>query len=162
MKVLNNMMKNIPLIIKCDYCNSELEIEDGDITVGAYGCARVKCPVCDHDLLLCDYEDGDRWDVEVDVDNVKFPDYFHHTCTENDAIDVSSEEIEKEIGEGVAWFRRNPDRWHWMTQHGNLTMHMYNYPGDGEFYVVVSKDYYDTFLKYKPKDYEIFEYEENE
>lgn len=158
MKVLNNKKEENPLIIKCEYCGSTLEIEDTDVYNGVYGMATVKCRVCGKPLFLDDYEGGDRYeDLEVTVDNVKFPVHFHHTCAQNGAVDISNEEIEKVIRRGVEWFRNNPEEWSWFTQFGDLTLHMYNYSGDEEFLVIVSKDYYETTLSYQPNDYELFE-----
>lgn len=160
MKVLKNNFKYIyekPKLVKkypreftCEYCQSEFEYEESDMTIGWLGAAHIKCPCCGRDIMLDD-EDG----ITLTVDNVEFPTHFHHTSTETGAVDIcNNKEIKKYIHNAIDYFRKNKDEFAWTSSSGNLAIHVYRYSDDEDYHVVVNNDYYETNIPFEEEDYE--------
>lgn len=152
MKILkNNTLKKeddkFPLKIVCEECGSELEVEESDIRIGYLGTCYVKCPVCNKDTYI--YElDG----VVVTKDTIKFPDYFYHF---DNGKKLSNEEIEDYIRRGIEWHRRNPNSFVWDCGTGDSDIAVYNYSGDNEYRVVVSRGFYDCEIPFEEEDYDV-------
>ena len=156
MKVLKNNYKKAeafpakyyPRKIICDSCESELEYEKSDVTIGWLGAAYITCPLCGKDVMLD--EDG----ITLTMDNIEFPTHFNHTSKEN-AVDLcNNKEIKKHIRDAINYFRKNKEEFACESGSGNLTVHVYRYAGDEEYHVVVSNDYYDTNIPFEEEDCE--------
>ena len=147
----NNLVKNNPytVITYCDNWNSKLEIAEEDTHIGCYGVRFVTCPCCGEETMI--YEmDG----FTLTVDNIKFPVHFHRTNKDLGAKEVYDEEIVKNIKRAIQYFRTNnrDDEWCWFTECGELFVAVYKLDGDDEYYVVVSKDFYDTYIPFEDED----------
>lgn len=135
----------------CEQCKSELEYEKEDVKVGTYGCAFVSCPCCGYDNFLDDVDC-----VTLTSENIEFPMHFHHTSISNGAIDnCNTEEIRRHIQEAIDFFRRNKDDYAWEYQCGTLHISVYRYSGDENYEVIVTNDFYSTFIPFESEDYEL-------
>ena len=145
MKVLKNNYNNIveenityPRDLKCEYCSSELQYEESDVYIGALGGAYLKCPCCNNENMLEDNEKA----IDLTKDNVEFPTHFFH-----------NEEVKGAICRAVDYFRKNKEEFAWTTETGNLFMTVFKYDGDENYYVVVSNNYYSTYIPFESADY---------
>lgn len=151
MKILKtNENKAWPKKIECKYCGAELEVEYDDIHVGALGMGYFDCPVCKKKCYLEDDEDFP--DEVVTVNNLRFPDHFFHS---SEGVDISSEDIRRYVENAITFFRNEPDAFVFTTGSGNTAVIVFNYSGDENYHVIVSKDYYDTYIDYEQEDYDI-------
>lgn len=161
MKVLkdnfNTIQENIkeknpyPRKLTCDMCSSELEYEESDLKMGELGCMHLKCPLCGYSNLIEDNEHS----IKLTKDNVYFPDHFFHTSSENGAVDVCKNEyIKKCINESIDYLRRNKDEssYHFLGT-GNTMVFVFRFDGDEDYFVVVTNDYYDTYIPFEREDY---------
>lgn len=159
MKVLKNNYKreecvkkavNIyPKKLVCDTCGSELEYEESDMRIGALGCVFVDCPCCGRDNTIDD-EEG----ITLTANNVEFPTHFWHTSKETGAVDFcNNEEIKKCVYEAIDYFRKNKNEYDWFCCYGNLYIEVRRWEGDENYEVVVTNNYYDTYIPFEEEDY---------
>ena len=153
MKILKNNMKNepeslFPLNYICDKCGSELEVDEKDVKIGYAGMAYVVCPVCNCNSYL----DIDELDENVTKDTLRFPDHFYHFGGSEGASSVSPEEIKKYINLAIKFFRDNPDNFCWTTSTGDTHIAVFNFCGDQNYSVVVSKNFYETEIPFDETD----------
>lgn len=150
--VTTKVNKPYPRDLICGTCGSELQYEEPDVYVGAYGCAYVDCPCCGNDNMLEDNEHS----IDLTADNVEFPSHFHHCSAENGAVDCcNNEKVKEAIHNAINYFRNNKSEFAWITETGNLHVCVFRYDGDEDYYVVVSNDYYDTHIPFEDKDFEV-------
>ena len=69
------------------------------------------------------------------------------------AIEISDEEINKWIQQGIEYFRENPEEYSYFMGFGNSMVHMYKFDEDKEYYVIVSKDYESGEIEFEKEDY---------
>ena len=139
-----------PRVIVCEECGSELEYEKSDLTIGCYGLAVLHCPLCGRDNML----DDDENSIILTKDNVEFPKHFWHTSKENGAVDCcNNEEVKKCIHKAIDYFRKNKDDYNWYTEYGNLCINVYRYDGDREYMIIVTDNYYQTYIPFEEEDY---------
>lgn len=143
-------IKPYPRKLECEKCGSELEYEESDINIGVYGAAHVLCPLCGYNNML----DGDEHDITLTKDNIEFPIHFHHTSKETGAVKISNEEIKNRIRNGVNYFRTNKDEHYWFTESGDTHVSVVRYEGDKDYEVLVTKDFYSTYIPFEEEDYE--------
>lgn len=147
-EIVQKPEKPYPRKMVCENCGSELEYEKSDLRLGALGCAFVDCPLCSHDNLID--EDG----VTLTVDNVEFPVHFWHTCVEKGAKDAcNNEEVKQCIRKAIDYFRKNKNEYHWFTCYGNLYIGVTRWDGDENYEVVVTNNYYNTYIPFEKLDY---------
>lgn len=140
-----------PRKLVCEECESELEYEESDMCMGVFGCMHLKCPLCGYENML----DNNEHNINLTVENVEFPTHFWHTSKENGAVDCFNNEIiKKYIKDAIRYFRLNKDEFAWCSGSGNVTIHVYRYTGDEEYYVVASGDYYSTYIPFEVEDYD--------
>ena len=159
MKILKNNFNKIELKKEkqkypketiCDECQSELEYDKSDMTIGWLGAVYIKCPLCGNDIMLCE-EDG----ITLTVDNVEFPTHFNHTSKETGAKDIcNNEEVRRYINEAINYFRMNKNEFAWCSGSGNMMVHVYRFDDDEEYAVYVSNNYYATDIPFENGDYE--------
>lgn len=146
-----SMANSYPRNIICEQCESELEYDKSDVRIGALGCAFIDCPLCGYDNMLLDSEMA----INLTAHNITFPKHFWHTSEEDGAVDCcNNEEVKKCIYKAIDYFRKNKDEFSWHTMYGNLYIHVRRYDGDEVYSVVVSKDYYNTDIRFEAEDYE--------
>ena len=140
-----------PRKLICDNCGSELEYDESDLRMGEYGCMFVDCPICGQDNML---EDNER-SITLTVDNIEFPVHFVRTNKDlRNVKEINSDEIVKKIREAITFFRANKDEYSWYTCYGDLFLIVFRYSDDKEYHVVVSKDFYDTYIPFDKRDCE--------
>lgn len=147
-KLQKTIIKPYPRKLVCENCQSELEYEESDLRMGALGCMYLDCPCCGRDNMLEENENT----ITLTANNVEFPTHFFHTSKENGAVDVSDDEIKKFIQQAIDYFRKHKDKYAWQTECGNLYMGVYRYDGDEDYEIIVSKDYYSTYIPFESED----------
>lgn len=157
MKIIKNnctkeVVKDVPktLRVNCDDCDSELEITAEDTHIGWLGAAYVTCPCCGEETMVEEIEG-----IDLTKDNIEFPIHFHRSHKDLKGVkEASSDEIVKDIKKAIEHFRENKDEWNWYISYGDLFLSVYRYPGDEDYYVMVARDFYETYIPFEPQDYE--------
>ena len=157
MKIIKNnytkeVIKDVPktLRITCDRCDSELEVTEEDTHIGWLGAAYVICPCCGEEVMV-EGLDG----ITLTKDNVEFPVHFLRTTKGlRNVVEVNPNRISKEIKEAIEYFRANKGEWSRYTISGDLFVSVYRYPGDEDYHIVISRDFYETHIPFEPQDYE--------
>ena len=144
-----NETNPFPRKLVCEGCGSELEYEKSDIEFGAYGCGYLACPLCKYNNELYEEDEG----LTLTVNNIEFPVHFYHTSLDTGAVDISNEEIKKYIQRGIDYFRKNKNEYSWCVQSGTMHLAMWRMDGEEAYDVVVSKDYYSSFIPFENVDY---------
>ena len=143
-------VKPYPRKFICENCGSELEYEKQDLRVGEYGVVFIDCPLCGCENIGGDNED----DVTLTKDNIEFPTHFAHISKETGAVDCCNDyEIKKYIKQAIQYFRENKNEYNWYVCTGNININVYRYEGDESYWVVVTNNYYDTYIQFEPEDY---------
>lgn len=148
----NKYVNNYPRKMLCECCNSELEYEESDIQIGAFGCATVVCPLCGDTNFI----DDSGKELTLTVRNVEFPIHFWHTSKETGAVDVcNNKEVKEAIYRAINYFRnnKNEDEYHWFTATGNLYVDVCKMTGDESYEIMITKDYYSTVIPFEAADY---------
>lgn len=101
-----------------------------------------------------DVEEFDDDAIDIYASNVKYPTHFTVSSKDFRAIEISDEEINKWIQQGIEYFRENKDEYYYFTGSGNTLVHIYRFDDDEEYYVVVSKDYESGEIEFEDDDYE--------
>lgn len=136
----------------CDNCSSELEYEESDLKMGVLGCMNLKCPLCGYNNLIEDNEHN----VTLTKDNVEFPVHFFHTSKEDGAVDVCNNEyVKKCIKESINNLRRNKNEFYHFTGTGNTMVFVFRFDGDEEYNIIVTNNYYETYIPFEEEDYEL-------
>ena len=132
----------------CENCSSELEYDESDITIGVYGAAHIRCPLCEYNNMLEDEE----YDIDLTKDNIEYPIHFYHTSKELGAIDIcDNKHVKEAINDAIRYFRNNKNETYWLTASGN--MHVIVFRFDEEYDVVVTDNYYSTYIPFEQEDY---------
>ena len=165
MKVIQNNYKNIPrnphqlpeqtkrvekVKIKCENCGSVLEVLREDTHIGYVGLPYVTCPCCNYEMNIEEFDDDA---IDICASNIKYPTNFTVSSKDFRAIEISDEEINKWIQQGIEYFRGNPEAYSYFIGSGNSMIHMYKLDDDKEYYVVVSKDYESGEIEFENEDY---------
>jgi hypothetical protein len=139
-----------PRKLICELCGSELEYEQSDLRMGAYGCVYIDCPCCNHDNMIENHEN----EITLTMDNVEFPTHFHRTSEENGAVDVcNNDEIRRRIQSAIEYFRKNKDEFVWYSECGNLFLVVFRYEGDEDYEIILTDNYYSTYINFEDEDY---------
>ena len=93
--------------------------------------------------------------ITLTKDNIEFPVHFNRTKVGlRHVIEVHSEEIIKEIKRGIEFLRTSTDNdGYWYTSYGDLFVIVFKDDGDQEYYVLVTKDFYETYIPFEKEDY---------
>lgn len=79
----NNIEPEYPKRHTCDNCGAELEYDKEDVYIGWMGCEYVTCPACGREVMVGDQRvQPPTWKIT-----------FHHTCSDNGALDVPDYEV---------------------------------------------------------------------
>ena len=143
-------VKNNKIRIHCSECDSELEITEEDTHIGWMGTRFINCPCCGEEAMIDELEG-----ITLTKDNLEFPVHFIRTAKGlRHVVEINSDEIIKEIQRGITYFRENKDEYCWYTSHGDLFLIVFRYSGDEEYFVMVTKDFYETYIPFEREDYE--------
>ena len=138
------------LKLKCSECDSELEITEEDTYIGWMGARFISCPCCGEDTMV-DELDG----ITLTKDNLEFPVHFIRTAKGlRHVVEVNPDEIIKEIQRAITYFREHKNEYYWYTSHGDLLLIVFRYSGDKEYFVMATKDFYETYIPFEDTDYE--------
>lgn len=149
-----NLNKNIEekskkIHIFCEHCDSELEISKEDTHIGWLGAPFVKCPCCGQESMVNEL-DG----ITLTKDNIDYPIHFNRTNKNmRNVVEVEKDEVIKEIQRGIDYFRVNKNETYWYTCHGDLFLSVFRYEGDEEYFVLVTRDFYETDIPFEKEDY---------
>lgn len=139
-----------PKKLICEKCESELRYDESDIHIGVYGASHVLCPLCKHDNMI----DDEEYNITLTKDNIEFPTHFHHCSVETGAVDNCNAEFVREcVKKAIKYFRENKDEFVYFTGTGTTMVYVFRFTGDEEYEVVVTKDYYSTYIPFKSEDY---------
>ena len=121
-----------------------------DTHIGHLGLPYVTCPCCNYEMDVKEFDDDA---IDICASNVKYPTHFSLLSKEFKAVEISDEEINKWIQQGIEYFRGNPEAYSYFIGSGNSMIHMYKLDDDKEYYVVVSKDYESGEIEFENEDY---------
>ena len=139
-----------PRRLVCEECRSELEYVESDLRMGALGCMYLDCPCCGRDNMIEENENT----ITLTVDNIVFPTHFFYTSKENGAVDCcNNDEVRERIQSAIKYFRKNKDEFAWQSECGNLYVVVFRYDGDEEYEVIVSNNFYSTYIPFEDEDY---------
>lgn len=133
----------------CNECDSELELSPSDTHIGWLGAAYVKCPCCGEETMV-DELDG----ITLTVDNIEFPTHFSRTNKDSKYVkEVGNDRVIKDIRKGIEYLRRHKDEYYWYTSSGDMFLMIFRYEDDEEYYVIVTKDFYETCIPFEERDF---------
>lgn len=156
MKVIENNyknktkpVKNIPesIIAYCNNCESKLEVTEEDTHIGWLGARFVTCPCCGEESMLDEMKG-----ITLTVDNIEFPVHFLRTNKNTGAKEIEDWKIVDNIKKAITYFRNNKNEWCWYTSHGDLFLVVFRNEEDDEYFVLVTKDFYDTYIPFADED----------
>lgn len=152
MRIIHNNLETQKTIPKtqeydCEHCGSTIEVDADDLHEGWLGAMFFTCPVCGKESMT---------DIETELptkDNIEFPKHFNKSSVENEAVDVSDENIQKTTRElcNKLWDKTN-EKDYVMSGFGNMVIFIENYAGDGTYKITVCKDYWEGEVKANPND----------
>lgn len=152
MRIIHNNLETQKTIPKtqeydCEHCGSTIEVDADDLPEGWIGAMFFTCPVCGKENMS---------DVETELptkDSIEFPKHFSKSSIDNDAVDISDEEIQKVIRElaNKLWDNTN-DFEYVSTGYGNFMVFIENYAGEDEYKITVCKNYWEGSIKANPAD----------
>lgn len=137
--------QDYPMIMTCDSCDSEFEIDYEDTYIGALGCRHVKCPCCGCENMI---DDG----IQLTKDSLRFPTHYFHF---GDGVKLSNEETDKYVRECIEALRNSKNKDFYATHSGTGDTHVFvfKYDGDEEYLVYVGKGGYETNVPFEDEDY---------
>lgn len=119
----------------CEECNSVFEYDDYDIFANEEGIEFVTCPCCGHSCIVY---------TPITERNIEFPKSFYQFGVRDGAVDIDNEEITSWIKEAIVWLKRHPEEPYKYIGSGNAFLCVFNH--DDEYYVMVTKNYFDTSI----------------
>ena len=123
-----------PFRIKCEYCDTELELDESDVHIGSYGLYDYVCPCCKMKNKL---DEG----IELNKNNLQFP--IHYYSFEN-GKEVNDEEIDKWVKKGIEYLEEHTDEYLYCTGTGNSKVFVQKLEGDNVYSITVCKNYYEV------------------
>ena len=133
----------------CSNCDSELEVSKEDTHIGWLGAAFVKCPCCGQETMVCEL-DG----ITLTKDNINYPVHFSRVNKDlRNVVEVQKDKVVEEIQRGIDYFRVNKNEYYWYTCYGDLFLIVFRYEGDEEYFVLVTRDFYETDIPFEKEDY---------
>lgn len=135
-----------PLKTTCEWCGSELEIEESDCKIGYAGLYHYVCPCCNRENTA-DEIDG----VDITLENIKFPDHFYYF--DEESTYPSPEEVKRNIKELLKWHRENKDDDNIRYLSGRSFYMVHKYPEEKEYSIIVAPNYYEAEIPFSEEDY---------
>ena len=122
-------------ILKCEYCEEELH---GEPQVGQLGLKYIHCDNCGKDSY-----NEELGEIELTSGNVTFPQ--HYFCY-SDGKQLKDEFINEEVRKGLKFLEKNKEEDFVQLGSGDTDITITKYEGDGEYRIIVSRNYYETFI----------------
>lgn len=132
-----------PLKAVCEYCESEIELEEDDVEVGRLGLYKFICPCCNEESYIDE-------SITLTKDNLEFP--RHYYCFGN-GVKQNDDYINSQVKKCIETLRNNKDGKYCMCGSGNTKIFVERYDGDEEYCVTVAKGYYETNVPFEDEDY---------
>ena len=141
-----NSEDKYPMVITCNNCGSDFEIEHDDTYIGTLGCRYVKCPCCDYSNMVDD--DG----IQLTKDNLKFPDHYFWF---GDGVVLSNKETDEYVRRCIEALRKSKNKNFYAARGGSGDTHVFvfRYDGDEEYFVYVGKNGFETNVPFEDVDY---------
>lgn len=131
----------------CSKCDSELEITEEDIHIGYLGAAYITCPCCGMESMV-----DDSYGITLNMNNVEFPTHFTRVNKDKNGVaQISDNSITAYIKEAIGRFRNDKTNYCMYTCYGDLFAVIFR--EEDEYYVVVTKDFYETNIPFEKLDY---------
>lgn len=141
----NDNEDKYPMVITCNNCGSDFEIEHDDTYIGTLGCRYVKCPCCDYSNMI---DDG----IQLTKDNLKFPDHYFWY---GNGVVLSNKKTDECVRECIEALRNSKDKYFYATQGGTGDTHVFVFrrDADEEYIVYVGKNGFETNVPFEDVDY---------
>ncbi|MBT9788782.1 hypothetical protein GPK90_05405 [Clostridium sp. MCC344] len=92
--------------------------------------------------------------ITLTKDNIQLPAHFYRTKTGKIGVkEVTNQKVVDEIKRGIEWLRSDKNEYYWFTKYGDLFLIIFKYDGDGEYNVLVARDWYETDIPFEEDDY---------
>lgn len=130
--------EQLETLFKCGKCGNVL---DSSPQVGRLGLKYIHCSICGED----NYKE-ELGEIELNSDNVKFPQHYFNY---GNGKYVGNDWINEKVKECLKYLEENPSEDFVEFCTGNTNICVLRYSGDNEYRVVVTRDYYDTYIPIK-------------
>lgn len=97
----------------------------------------VKCPCCNNELILSDYNIQFKGDLTLNSNNISYPKHFYHF---GDGVDVNNSVINNWIQDALKYLEEN-DSDYYTTGSGNSLVVVLRVTGDDSYNIYVAKNY---------------------
>lgn len=125
-----------PIMVICEHCESEFEVEEDEINIGAYGGGEIKCPCCNNITGI------DNYGITLNEKNVTFPNHFQDS---KGAIQISDEQVTKMVRNCIIKLKLKEDEGSAaFTANGDT--HVFVFKDNDEYWVTVCKNAYETYV----------------
>lgn len=126
--------------IICTHCKSVLRVSEEDFNIGEYGASYIVCPCCKEKI------ESDNFPfINLTKDNVKFPKHYH--CTKNSAKQLEDYEVDDKVRYCIDFLQKYPKEPYRYFATGDSFIIVFNHTDEEDYYVMVAKDYFDTFVE---------------
>lgn len=134
---------DFPARVICEHCNSDLLIDESDVTIGVQGIYHYICPCCQEDNTIDEMEG-----LIITKDNLEFPTHFFHFDYEKTY--PTPEDIKKTIKELIG---RTDTREHLVYTAGRSLYVVERNDEEDGFMVSVAPNYYSVNIEFTDEDY---------
>lgn len=112
----------------------------------------VKCPCCNGEIILSDYDANIRGDLDLTDENIKYPNHFH-LC--KNAKSVDDKRINEWIQQGLKFFKEYGESVgdFYITECGDTTVVILKMDGDEEYKIYVAKNVAESYIPYSNVDF---------
>ena len=121
-----------PFRTKCEYCNTELEIDESDVYIGSYGFYDYVCPCC---KMKNELDEG----IDLTKDNLQFPIHYYSF---KDGKNISGVEINKWVKQCIEYLENHKDEYIYYIGTRNTKVFVQKVEGDNTYSITVCKGYY--------------------
>lgn len=138
-----------PVHMICENCSSELEVTKEDTHIGYLGFRYVTCPCCGEEICVDEFDH-----TVVTVDNIKFPVYFIRTNKDlREVVEVDDNKVTEYVKDGIKYLRENKDEFSYFVTTGDVFVVVFRFEDDKNYLVLVTKDFYESYLDFEEEDY---------
>ena len=137
MKIIKDNFAEKTSRYTCNFCNSIIEYDDRDISCDYRGRKCIICPCCSY----VHYLDEDEQNDIMRINDITYPHDYHNSAN---GVDITNEEINKSIKELINHLKKHPDESFRFYAVGNAFIGVFNIQNEDEYYIVISKNYYDA------------------
>lgn len=140
-----------PFTFICDECNSEVDIEtENDLETlngefEQYGLLYVDCPCCGKRTCTEEVQ-------EITLNTFHYPQHFTDR-KEHYIKHIEDEAVEESIRKCINELKLNHDEYVTYTYYGDVFILVHRLEDDGEYYVAVSRNTNDCYIKFDDNEY---------